>query len=310
MTILRNLVLAFALLVVGLVPASAAAKFLVLCSTSCAWDNTNDAIWSTSSGGSNNTTHPVAGDTVTMDASTCVGGTTCTITGGAVTLSFTSLTFGACTASTTGCILDFSVNNPNVIASNISGTGTGTRNFKMGNGTYTLTINNGTAWDFGTTTNLTFTANSSTISFSGSSVVNGGLRLFQSGGLTYSTVSFSANSAQVPWSIGGAPTIATMNVTGPVGVVLTNSATVTVSNAFNWVGTSSNPIYFLTNNSSATATLSVASGAPTIAWASIHGIIFTGGATFTATNSLDLGGNTGITISPPSVGGGGRIIGG
>jgi hypothetical protein len=37
---------------------------------------------------------------------------------------------------------------------------------------------------------------------------------------------------------------------------------------------------------------------------------FSGGATFNATNSFDLKGNSGITITGPSGSGGGRIIGG
>ena len=39
---------------------------------------------------------------------------------------------------------------------------------------------------------------------------------------------------------------------------------------------------------------------------------FSGGGTFAATNSYDFKGNTGITITAPTVGGGGggRIIGG
>jgi len=70
---------------------------------------------------------PVSADNVTLDAATCVGGTTCTITVN-TNFNITALTMGACTASTTGCILDFSINNNNVTLTgglfDVSGTGT------------------------------------------------------------------------------------------------------------------------------------------------------------------------------------------
>lgn len=47
----------------------------------------------------------------------------------------------------------------------------------------------------------------------------------------------------------------------------------------------------------------IASGGGSIQYASIRDMSFSGG-TVTATNSFDLGNNTGITISGPSTGGG------
>ena len=41
------------------------------------WDNTNNTNWSTSSGGSNDTTHPTSGDAVILDAAS--GGGTVTL---------------------------------------------------------------------------------------------------------------------------------------------------------------------------------------------------------------------------------------
>jgi hypothetical protein len=48
----------------------------------------------------------------------------------------------------------------------------------------------------------------------------------------------------------------------------------------------------------------VASGVCSISWGAFVYMTFSGGATFTATNSFDLGHNTGITITAP---GGGPI---
>jgi len=50
----------------------------------------------------------------------------------------------------------------------------------------------------------------------------------------------------------------------------------------------------------AASTLSVASGAVTMNWGSLNQCIGSGGATFTATNTLNGGGNTGWSISPPA----------
>jgi hypothetical protein len=66
---------------------------------------------------------------------------------------------------------------------------------------------------------------------------------------------------------------------------------------------------FVTNNNSVSVQAAIAAGAAsTISWAAIRGITFTTN-TVTATNSFDLKGNTGVTITPPSTGGG-HIIGG
>jgi hypothetical protein len=58
------------------------------------------------------------------------------------------------------------------------------------------------------------------------------------------------------------------------------------------------------------STISIASGTYNFPYAFIRGINVQGGATFTATNSVDLGNNTGwSSITNPSNGGGGGVIG-
>lgn len=304
---LRNLIVGLAL--IWSLPTEAASRFAV-CAVTCTWDGSSTTMWSASSGGVTGASVPGSSDTVTLDAATCVGGVTCTVTVN-TTVTVQQIVFGACTASTTGCILDFSANNNNVTLTadpGFNGSGTGVRNLKMGNGLWTMTGGaGGTPWQMGTTTNLTFAANSSTLLFSGtsSSTKNGTF-----GGLTYNIVQIGANTSYGSFNIGGANTFGTLTITAPNVVTFPFNTTQTVTNAINWVGTSSAQISVASNSSATAATISTASGAPTMTWTALRFLTFSGGATFTATNSFNLGGTTGITITAPSTGGGGKIIGG
>lgn len=317
MKLLRLFLMFFALF---LTPhaAEAAAKFLVLCTTACTWDNTNDTIWSTSSGGTNNTTHPVAGDTVTLDASSCVGGLACTITGGAVTLSMSTLTIGACTAATTGCTLDFSANNTNLtISSTFSLTGTGTRVFNCGTGTISLAGTIGTVWDITTKTNLTLSCASATIDMTTTGTQTGTKTFTGSTAMTYGTVKagFTVGTGGFQTTINaGSSTITTMNIDGFCNCRFQGGLTTTITNAFTWnSGGSASQIFALQSaTAGSAATISVASGTSTINWATlINNMAFTGGGTFACNNCMSQlqAGNSGITVTGPG-GSSGRIIGG
>lgn len=265
-------------------------------------------MWSASSGGATGASVPGSSDTATFDAATCVGGVTCTITVN-TTITIQTLTFGACTASTNGCILDFSVNNNdvNLTVGGLSGTGTGTRNFKKGSGIWTITAaGSGSIWNMGTTTGLTF-------SDTGSIVYNSTAvgPTFAGGGLSYNSVSFNVTGSGSGVILTGANTFATLLVGAGVTLSMPQGVTNTITNAFALNGTSSAPISMLSSTFGTVSTVSTASGSASCAWCTFHSMVFSGGATFTASNSLNLGGNTGISITPPSVGGaGGRIIGG
>lgn len=308
--IIRRFLLALALLLGAISSGNAAARFLVACTTACTWDNSSTAIWSTTTGGAPGSSAPGSADTVTLDANSCVGGLTCTITVNA-NLTLSSLTMGACTASTTGCILDFSANNNNVTlsaAASFSGTGTGTRTLNMGNGTWTLTPSGGgNPWNMSTTTNLTFNANGSTIVYSATATVS---RNFIGGGLTYNNFSLGANSSLGLTSITGTNTFAGISVTAPNALGFPSGVTTTITNAFTLTGSSGSELMVTSAALGTQATVSTASGTPTMSWAGVRDMVFTGGATFSATNSFDLGRNSGITITAPSGGGGGFIIGG
>jgi len=301
---LRSILAFLFLALLYVCPADAASRFGV-CTVTCTWDGASTAMWSASTGGATGASVPGSADTVTFDAATCVGGVTCTITVN-TTVAVQSITFGACTASTTGCILDFSVNNNNVTLTangGFSGTGTGTRNLKMGSGTWTLS-GIATAWNMATTTNLTFAANSSTISMTGVSAAF--FVAFSGGGLSYSIVNFTANNGV---NVLGSNTFATLGITGPNILEFPTSGTTTVTNAFTLTGTTTKLISFMTNNVITPAhTISVGSGTATCMWCSFRSMTFSGGATFTASNSFDMGSNTGITITAPSGGGASQSI--
>lgn len=250
------------------------------------WNSSNTNNWVTTSGGTNyGQTVPTTTDDVTLDGSS--GGGTVTVNN---TITVQSITFGAFTGT-----LDFSANNNNVTLVNFSGTGSGTRTLNLGNGTWTLT-GTGNAWNFTTTTNLTFNKNSSVLVFTVTSASN---RNFLGGGLSYNTVTVSANTSGGGFNITGANTFTDFNITAPNFVAFPISTTTTITNAFTWAGTSSANIGIAPGTVGTVATISVASGSPTMSWTGVRELTFTGGATFTATNSLNLGRNTGITITVP-----------
>ncbi len=256
------------------------------------WDATNNGHWSTTSNGTGNQAAPVAGDVVTFDANS--GGGTVTVN---TTVSVASISCGAFTGT-----LDFSAHNNNVTLSGnvgFNGTGSGARTINLGNGTWTLT-GTGSLWNFSTTTNLTFNANSSVLVFTATTALT---RTFQSGSLSYSTITISANSSGGVFNYTvSTGTIATLNITGQNAFIVTASATLTITNAFTWTGTSGSEIYLASSSVGNQATIAVASGSPAMSWAGVRDIAFNGGATFAASNSFNLGNNSGITITAPTSG--------
>lgn len=273
------------------------------------WDTTNTTSWASGTGGTPGTCAGTgnvcknSADTCTFDGSS--GGGTVTVN---LNTTITQLNCGAFTGT-----LDFSANNNSFTYSNgFDCSGTGTRTVNLGNGTHTIGNGAAAGWTLTTTTNLTFNANTSTIVFSDSVAAN---TTFASGGKTYSTVSFSrSTNLDNTVSITGGPTIATLNVTGPLILLITSGTTLTVSNAFNLnSGGSSTAIVQLRSvTAGSAATLSVASGTPTGNWFLLQKITCSGGATFSFTNSMDYGNtntNCGI-VAPSGSGATGHIIGG
>lgn len=278
------------------------------------WDNTNQASWSSSSGGAGSTCAATggipknAGDIATFDGSS--GGGTVTVCGAASAncptssgvVSLAQITMGAFTGT-----LDFSAINPNVtLTKAFSITGTGTRTLNCGSGTYTLSATSGTLWDIATGTNLTLSCASATLAFTAASPI--GTRTFNTGGRSYGTITLSAATsptATAQFSTSGSPTFGTFNITGPNNWNV-GTGNITITNGFNWVQASSAAPLLINGGAGSTIT-SANNGS--MSWVMLFAVTFAGGGTFTATNSLTLTPTTGITITPPSAGGG-RIIGG
>jgi hypothetical protein len=242
------------------------------------WDSSTTTHWAASSNGAGGQSVPGSADAVTFDANSG---------GGTVTPNFDitvqSITMGVFNGGT----LDFSANNNNVTLQVFNGSGAGVRAFKMGNGTWTVT---GSSWSMLTTTSLTFSANSSSLVFTSSGVVT-----FSGGAITYNIVTVSITSSSII-TFNGSTSVATLNINAAF-VKFQSLATFTIS-TLNVLGTSGAPV-LLQPDGNTNATLSVASNPPSISWAAIRGLTCSGGATFTATNSFDVGNNSGITITPP-----------
>lgn len=258
------------------------------------WDAATTTNWASSSGGASGSPVPTSADDVIFDAAS--GGGTCTPT---VDITIRSLTCGAFTGT-----IDWSANNKNVtlnlVTSGFNGSGTGTRTINMGNGTWTIA---GNLFSFSTATNLTFNANSSTLIFSGGLA---GLITFATGGKTFNNVTLNASTGG--YSLTGAGTISGTFTTNNCSVLFPSATTFTIGT---WVKSSSSasPVSFLAGTAGSVATISSANTPAAMDWMAIRSITFTGGGTFVAPNSFDLGGNTGVTITAPS-GGAARMIGG
>jgi hypothetical protein len=102
-------------------------------------------------------------------------------------------------------------------------------------------------------------------------------------------------------------TVSTLTISSPNYVQLQNGKTFTVT-TLNIAGSSSGQtIGIITDVIGVAATISSSSN-QTITWASVRDLTCSGGGTFTANNSFNLGNDTGITINAPSAGGGSGML--
>lgn len=265
------------------------------------WDTTNTNNWVTTTGGTNyGQTVPSSADSVTLDASS--GGGTVTVN---ATISITTLTMGQF-----GGTLDFSANNNNITLSGVmSITGTGTRTLNMGNGNWTLSAVSGNFVDFTVITGLTFNANSSNMIFSG--LMSATNNIILGTGLTYNTLTFNAQSTKFGFQLfnGAGTTITSMVINAPNTLLFLTGVTLIINGMSTSGASLANPIYLGSTNAAATATISRATGTTTLDYCVCRLLAATGGATFNATNSIDLGRNTGLTFTTPSAGGNIAVIG-
>lgn len=193
-------------------------------------------------------------------------------------------------------------NNQNVtMRSGFGSTGALTRVLNMGSGTWTLNFEPGQAtalWNI-SGSGLTLNASTSTIVFDIPSTALSNVAQFVGGGFTYnnfrwSNAQFTANALTVT----GANTFAgfqidaatvARSVTFPAAV--TNTMTSFVAD-----GQSGALLTLQSSTAASAATLSDGAGTNAISWMSIKDITAAGGATWNATNSTNVSGNTGITF--------------
>lgn len=275
------------------------------------WDNSAITHWAPTTGGAatgcqTSNAAPATGDVVTFDASS--GGGTVTAASSINGLSLASITSGAFTGT-----LDFSANNPSMTFTSSTGFnagGSGVRKYLMGTGTFTFTSSgfvftlNGSNID-GTSN---FSANYTFAATSSSSTV-----FTTVDGKTYGALTISTNTSRGLFDLIGSSTFSSVSLAAGTNLRLQTGKTSTITNAFTWTGTSSNPINIFSDNptSGAAPILSVSTGTSTLTWGGLYKIATSGGGTFNATNSFDFGFNTWSSITGPSAGGGGgRIIGG
>jgi hypothetical protein len=187
-------------------------------------------------------------------------------------LFFHDVTFGALTGSVNVSNLNGGFNDIVFMSSgNSTISGSNTANSVTFNGTGTINTNNN---------------NFTTVVFEGQGTINGNG--------TYGHVTMKGNGA-----ITGNNTIGTLVFTQGKQYTLTNARTQTITNNLIANGTDTEQIIIQTTSVGNQSTISKASGTVTVEYVSLRDNNATGGASFIANNSLDLGNNTGWTINAP-----------
>lgn len=259
------------------------------------WDSSDTTHWSATTGGSSGASVPGSSDTASFDANS--GGGTCTVN---TTVALQQLSLNNYTGT-----LDFSANNNNVTLSGSVGLSfqdsLGTHTLNMGNGTWTMTNapSSGTAtvWN-ASNANLTLNANGSTLDFSANTLTGTGARQPSFGNKTYNNVSmapgcYASNSAAIC-------TIGTLTLSAGVSLVIASGFAINLTTpVFN--GTAALPVSIGVNATSGTCTIG-GDGTYTLQNVILKNVTFSGSNPRSATNSFDMGGNSGITITQPSSG--------
>ncbi|HHZ63985.1 MAG TPA: hypothetical protein EYN51_00550, partial [Flavobacteriales bacterium] len=179
-------------------------------------------------------------------------------------------------------------NNQNLNIMNFSSSNSNVRSLILGSSTMKVF---GWSWYSYNTTNFTFDAGTSTIIYdypSGQLTFTGGLDFHRSVFLENTKINNSSNTFDsLLFSPGRTYT-------------LEANRTQTINNYLGANGSCSSSITIVSDAPGTQATFSKASGAVTIDYASLKDIAATGGATFTANNTIDLSNNSGWTINSPT----------
>jgi hypothetical protein len=184
--------------------------------------------------------------------------------------------------------------------------GSGTRTLNLGASTWTCGQSGACVWNFTGATNLTLNANTSTIAITSQ---GGAFNPGATPAPTYNVVTFNGGvqGTSYTWNGSGA-TIPTLNINGAAYFFMTNAQSVSVTNLNFAGGSLTSWIGFGTAASNSQFTFTLANPA-SCSYCMFRNITAATSA-ITATNAIDNGANTNISFSPPSGGGGGRIIGG
>jgi len=182
-------------------------------------------------------------------------------------------------------------NNKNVSCSIFSSSNSNARVITMGSGSWTIE-GSGTAWNCGTSTNLTLNANTSTVNLTSASSVT-----FAGGGKTYNVVNRTGGGNLTITGANTFTTIATNLL--PITVTFPSGATQTITN-FNISGTAGNVATINASTSGSKATITRPSYAVvSVSHCSIKDIFASEGAyweSYTTNGNTNLGNNFGWTF--------------
>ena len=191
-------------------------------------------------------------------------------------------------------------NNKNVSTGFFSSSNSNTRVLTMGTGTWTLTANQGSILDCTTSTGLTVNPDTARIV---SSLTAGGGRNINSGGKSWPVIAI-ANTGAVSTAVAfaGGGTWKNIEVTAPILMTFLGGTTTTITDSFDWSGTGAKIIQIETSATAGTAAILACSNPCTINWAAMRGIQWNGPGLLNATNTVNLMGNTGgsLSITPPT----------
>lgn len=163
-------------------------------------------------------------------------------------------------------------------------------------GSGTLTVNGtGTCVTINATT--TITAGTGTLKISNSSSSSKTLSLQ---GKTYPNL-WLAHGSTGTVTIQGSNTFADYKITSTTGAVLHTAGTTQTVTSIDWNGTAGNLVTVRSSSNGSAWNISKSSGSVTVNFCSIRDSAAAGGATFTATNSTNVSGNTGWIFDGASI---------
>lgn len=195
---------------------------------------------------------------------------------------------------------DFNANGFSVTVGSFSSSNSNTRTLTTGTATWTLTGQNGTIWNTGTITNMTFASTGMTLNFSGtgSGGSNKYTKTFSTGALTFGDINFNPNgNSQFALNLSMGWTAGNVTFTGPIQIRPTGTGNTTVSAL-----TITGPYSLVFEGNSTNVQFLQSSGTGSLDSGALGNMNFSGGATWVATNTFNLTGNSGITITAPSAG--------